>query len=193
MFEIRIHGRGGQGVVTAAETLSLAAFIERRFAQAIPSFGSERTGAPVVSYCRIADVLLRSREPVSRPDALIIQDPTLRHLPGVFDGLPAGGYLLINSARPVEALGIDAELARLHRSRIAAVDANQIARDHLGRPVPNTALLGAFAALTGQPAFASVIEAVRRTFDPQIAEANVGAATEAFDLVAAAHRERRHA
>ncbi len=79
MFQVRIHGRGGQGVVTAAEMLSLAAFDEGRFAQAFPSFGSERTGAPVVSFARIDDREIRLREPVMQPDALIIQDPTLLH------------------------------------------------------------------------------------------------------------------
>jgi pyruvate ferredoxin oxidoreductase gamma subunit len=79
MFEIRIHGRGGQGVVTAAELLSAAAFAGGRHAQAFPSFGSERTGAPVVSFCRIDDKPIRLREPVMRPDVLIIQDPTLLH------------------------------------------------------------------------------------------------------------------
>ncbi len=74
MFQVRIHGRGGQGVVTAAELLSLAAFAEGRHAQAFPSFGSERTGAPVVAFCRIDDHEIRTREPVSEPDALIVQD-----------------------------------------------------------------------------------------------------------------------
>jgi len=79
VFEVRIHGRGGQGVVTAAELLSVAAFLEGRHAQAFPSFGSERTGAPVISFCRIADRAIRTREPISAPDALIIVDATLLH------------------------------------------------------------------------------------------------------------------
>ncbi len=84
MFQIRIHGRGGQGVVTAAEMLSVAAFREGRFAQAFPSFGSERTGAPVVAFCRLDDKEIRLREPIMQPDALIIQDPTLLHQVDVF-------------------------------------------------------------------------------------------------------------
>src|SRR5262245_42245359 len=84
MFQIRIHGRGGQGVVTAAELLSIAAFMEGKHAQAFPSFGSERMGAPVVAFCRIDDREIRSREPIARPDALIIQDPTLFHSVDVF-------------------------------------------------------------------------------------------------------------
>src|SRR3982751_4240758 len=79
MFQVRIHGRGGQGVVTAAEVLAVAAYLEGRHAQAFPSFGSERTGAPVVAFCRIAGHPIRTREPIGFPRVLIIQDPTLLH------------------------------------------------------------------------------------------------------------------
>jgi pyruvate ferredoxin oxidoreductase gamma subunit len=106
MFQIRIHGRGGQGVVTAAELLSVAAFREGRHAQAFPSFGSERTGAPVVAFCRIDTHPIRLREPILAPDALIIQDPTLLHQVDVFGGLTAGGYILINTSRSFEDLGL---------------------------------------------------------------------------------------
>ena len=97
MFQVRIHGRGGQGVVTAAEMLSVAAFNEGRHAQAFPSFGSERTGAPVVSFCRIDDRQIRVREPIMEPDALIIQDPTLLHQVDLFGGLRPDGFILINT------------------------------------------------------------------------------------------------
>src|ERR1700739_2612502 len=104
-FQVRIHGRGGQGVVTAAEMLSVAAFNEGRFAQAFPSFGSERTGAPVVAFCRIDERPIRTREPVVEPDALIIQDPTLLHAVDVFAGLVPAGYVLLNSSRSFRELG----------------------------------------------------------------------------------------
>ena len=87
MLQIRIHGRGGQGVVSAAEMLSIAAFEQGRHAQAFPSFGSERTGAPVVAFCRIDDRDIRLREPIMAPDVLIVQDPTLLHQVDVFQGL----------------------------------------------------------------------------------------------------------
>src|SRR3569623_1927502 len=109
MFEVRIHGRGGQGVVTAAELLSIAAFEEGRYAQAFPSFGSARTGAPVMAFCRIADGPIRVREPVMMPDALVIQDPTLLHQVNLFQGLKPEGYVLINSARDLAAQGIDSQ------------------------------------------------------------------------------------
>ena len=97
MFQVRIHGRGGQGVVTGAEMMSIAAFLGGHHAQAFPSFGSERTGAPVVAYCRIDDREIRLREPIMQPDAVIIQDPTLLHQVDVFGGLKKDGYILINT------------------------------------------------------------------------------------------------
>src|SRR4051812_50208963 len=114
MLQIRIHGRGGQGVVTAAEMLSIAAFEQGRHAQAFPSFGSERTGAPVVSFCRIDDREIRLREPIVSPDALIVQDPTLLHQVDVFGGVKPGAAVLINTGRPLARLGL-AELARTLR------------------------------------------------------------------------------
>ena len=87
MFQVRIHGRGGQGVVSGAEMLSVAAFLEGRYAQAFPSFGSERMGAPVMAFCRIDDKEIRLREPVLEPDALIVQDATLLHQVDLFSGL----------------------------------------------------------------------------------------------------------
>jgi pyruvate ferredoxin oxidoreductase gamma subunit len=91
MFQVRFHDRGGQGVVTAAELLASAAFLEDRYAQAFPSFGSERMGAPVMSFCRIDGGPIRTREPVSEPDALVIQDPTLLHQVDLFAGLKSDG------------------------------------------------------------------------------------------------------
>ena len=106
VFEIRIHGRGGQGVVTAAEMLSVAAFMEDRHAQAFPSFGSERMGAPVVSFCRIDERPIRLREPIAEPDAVIVGDPTLLHQVDVFGGAKADAYVLINTSRSLDELGL---------------------------------------------------------------------------------------
>jgi len=136
MLQIRIHGRGGQGVVTAAEMLSLAAFEQGRHAQAFPSFGSERTGAPVVAFCRIDDREIRLREPILAPDVLIIQDPTLLHQVDVFQGLPPDGYVLINSKRSFDELGLAEITRRLRHERLVTVPATEIALKHLGRPLP---------------------------------------------------------
>jgi pyruvate ferredoxin oxidoreductase gamma subunit len=193
MLQIRIHGRGGQGVVTAAEMLSLAAFEQGRFAQAFPSFGSERTGAPVVAFCRIDDREIRLREPIQAPDVLIIQDPTLLHQVDVFQGLKPEGYVLINSKRSFDELGIQDVLRRFRRERLVTVPAGEIAMRHLRRPLPNAALLGGFAALSGLVALESVASAIRHKFKGAVAEANVAAAREAFTCVQRELEELNHA
>ncbi|HWJ80593.1 MAG TPA: 2-oxoacid:acceptor oxidoreductase family protein [Nocardioides sp.] len=183
MFGVRIHGRGGQGAVTAAELLSVAAFGEGRHAQAFPTFGSERTGAPVVAFCRIDDRPIRLREPVAEPDALIVQDATLLHQVDLFAGLGPEGYLVLNTSSTLEALGL-AELGhRLDPARIVTVPATEIARDQLGRPLPNVPLLGAFAALTGRVSLEAVCAAVRARFPGEVGEGNVRAAKVAHDHV----------
>ncbi|MFO1324648.1 MAG: 2-oxoacid:acceptor oxidoreductase family protein [Burkholderiales bacterium] len=192
MYQVRIHGRGGQGVVTGAEMLSIAAFIEGRHAQAFPSFGSERMGAPVTAFCRIDDREIRLREPVLAPDALIIQDPTLLHQVDVFHGLSPGGYILINSSRGFDELGI-AEIARLGQDRRrCTVPATELAMKHVGRPLPNAALLGGFAAISGQVKLESVAAAIRQKFPPAVAAPNIAAAEEAYALVKRS-REALHA
>ena len=183
MFQVRIHGRGGQGVVTAAEMLSVAAFDEGRHAQAFPSFGSERMGAPVVAFCRIDDWEIRLREPVVRPDALIIQDSTLLHHVDVFSGLGSDGYILINSTRTLAELGLEELLSRQSRERVCAVPATEIAMRHLGRPLPNAALLGGFAAITQQLSIGSVVGAIHAKFPGKVGESNVAAARAAFESV----------
>ncbi|MHA1563816.1 MAG: 2-oxoacid:acceptor oxidoreductase family protein [Alphaproteobacteria bacterium] len=185
MFQVRIHGRGGQGVVTAAELLSVAAFAEGKYAQAFPSFGSERMGAPVVSYCRMDGKEIRLREPISAPDALIIQDPTLLHSVDVFKGLNPKGYILINSRRTFEELGIAEYVAKFPAHHVCDVGATELALKHVGRPLPNAALLGGFAAITGQINFDSVEQAILEKFPGDVGAANAAAAREAFDIAKA--------
>lgn len=189
MTEVRIHGRGGQGVVTAAELLSVAAFTEGRHAQAFPSFGSERTGAPVVAFCRISDAAIRTREPVVRPDVLIVQDATLLHQVNVFEGFDRGGYLLINSAHGFGELGLGEFVRGFRRERLLVVPATELAREHLGRPVPNAALLGGFAAMTGIVGLKSVLSAISGRFRGPAAEGNLAAATVAYEFVRAEREE----
>jgi len=189
MFQMRIHGRGGQGVVTAAEMLSLAAFAEGRHAQAFPSFGSERMGAPVVSFCRIDDHEIRLREPIVEPDALIVQDPTLLHQVDVFGGLPPEGFILINSARSFDELGLDDFVKDFRHERLLTVPASEIAREHTGRPVANAALLGGFAALTGQISLDALASAIRQRFRESVGENNVAAARAAHMWVTNELRE----
>jgi len=179
MFQVRIHGRGGQGVVTAAELLSVAAFREGRYAQAFPSFGSERTGAPVVAFCRIDTRPIRLREPILAPDALIIQDPTLLHQVDVFGGLSRDGYVLINTTRSFEELGLGEFMQQFRPERLCTVPATELALEHVGRPVPNAGLLAGFAAVTRQITLESVNAAIREKFAAKVAEANILAASEA--------------
>ena len=182
MFQIRIHGRGGQGVVSGAEMLSVAAFLEGRFAQAFPSFGSERMGAPVMAFCRIDDRQIRLREPVLQPDALIIQDPTLLHQVDLFEGLAARGTILLNSAHSVDTLGLGGFVHGVQHYRLITLPATDLALKHVGRAVPNAALLGGVAAITGVVALDSVVAAIRQKFPTAVADKNVAAATEAFAM-----------
>ena len=185
MFQIRIHGRGGQGVVTAAELLSVAAFLEDKHAQAFPSFGSERMGAPVVSFCRIDTKEIRLREPIVAPDALIVQDVTLFKAIDVFLGLKDSGYLLVNTNQSFGDLQLDPVVAKLPAGHAVTVPATELALKHIGRPVPNAALLGAFAALTGTVRLELVAKAIHEAFPGAMGNANVAAATEAHDAVVA--------
>jgi pyruvate ferredoxin oxidoreductase gamma subunit len=183
MFQVRFHGRGGQGVVTAAELLSMAAFAEGRHSQAFPSFGSERMGAPVVSFCRIDDRPIRTREPVVAPDALVIQDVTLLHQVDLFAGLDEDGYVLVNTSRSFDELGLGEFVRRFRRDRLVTCPATELALEQLGRPLPNAALLGGFAALTGQITLDAIGAAIRGRFSGATGERNVAAATAAYRLV----------
>lgn len=185
MFQVRIHGRGGQGVVTAAEMLSIAAFEEGRHAQAFPSFGSERAGAPVVAFCRIADQEIRLREPIMEPDAIIIQDPTLLHQIDVFAGLKHNGYILINTNKTFEALGLGQFLKDWPPERICTVPATELSLKHVGRPLPNVPLLGGLAAISKVIQLQSVATAINDKFSGKVAEGNIAAATEAYNIVCA--------
>jgi len=186
MFQVRIHGRGGQGVVSAAEMLSIAAFREGKYAQAFPSFGSERMGAPVISFCRMDDSEIRLREPIQEPDALIIQDVTLLHSVDVFGGVKDDGYILINSTRSFQELGIADFVSGFPDHHICDIGATELALKHVKRAVPNAALLGGFAAITGQLHMDSVEAAIMEKFPGAIGEDNVAAAREAYDAAAKA-------
>ncbi|MDD2685592.1 MAG: 2-oxoacid:acceptor oxidoreductase family protein [Gallionella sp.] len=193
MFQIRVHGRGGQGVVTATEMLSVAAFEEGRHAQAFPSFGSERTGAPVVAFCRIDDKEIRLREPIMEPDALIIQDPTLLHQVNVFAGLKQDGYVLLNTSHSFETLGLGDMLSTHKSERFCTLPATELGLKHIGRPIPNVPLIAGFAALSDMFKLSSVIMAINEKFSGKVAEGNIAAATEAYELVKEQMEGRTHA
>ena len=186
MLQVRFHGRGGQGVVTAAELLSVAAFIDGKESQAFPSFGSERMGAPVMAFCRIDDTPIRLREPVSAPDALIIQDPTLLTDRNLFAGLTDGGFVLVNSGKDPRALGIDSIVERLPSGHVRTAPASDVARELLGKPLPNAALLGGFVALTSAVRLESLIAAIKQKFPGKIGEKNAQAAQKTYELIVGA-------
>ncbi len=184
MFQVRIHGRGGQGVVSAAEMLSVAAFVEGKHSQAVPSFGSERMGAPVVAYVRVDDDEIELREPVLDPNLLIVQDPTLFAAIDVFSGLRDDGYLLINTSKTLQELGIEDAAKKLPSGHVATVAATELAMKHLKRPTPNTVLLGAFTAMNDTVKIDSVCKAILQKFPGRIGEMNVEAARAAYAAAA---------
>jgi pyruvate ferredoxin oxidoreductase gamma subunit len=179
MLEIRIHGRGGQGNVVAAYLLATAAIEEGRYGQAFPAFGAERRGAPVVAFTRIADRPIRRRCQVREPAFLIIQDQALLQVGGVTDGLPESGRILVNSTLDPEA--VSAELDR----EVVCLPATQLANEFLGRPVPNTALLSAFLALTGLLPRDALVRALGQRFRGALLERNVRLVEAAADQVEA--------
>jgi pyruvate ferredoxin oxidoreductase gamma subunit len=183
MFQIRIHGRGGQGVVSASELISVAAFEEDKYSQAFPSFGSERMGAPVQAFTRISDEPILSREPVMNPDMLIIQDPSLFHAVNVFEGARTDGYLLINSSRSIEQLGIEDMTSKYPPGHVQILPATELAMKYIKQPKPNTVLLGAFAALTGMLQLEGLEKAIRERFPPRIAEPNIIATSAGFQHI----------
>ena len=183
MFQIRIHGRGGQGVVTAAEMLALAGFMEGHMAQAFPSFGSERTGAPVVAFARLSSQEIRLREPVLEPDVVLIQDRTLLDSVDVFGGLKAEGYVLINSSQSVEALGLEDLAGRLPAGHVLPVPATRYALEKIGRPLPGAGMLAGFAAMTGMMKLESVQAAYNEKFSGRVAQANAEVAALAYESI----------
>ncbi|MEO6704175.1 MAG: 2-oxoacid:acceptor oxidoreductase family protein [Jatrophihabitantaceae bacterium] len=184
MLAIRIHGRGGQGVVTMAELLAAAAFDSGHEVQAFPSFGSERMGAPVTSFCRVGTSPIVIRDPITEPDVVIICDATLLHHVDVFSGLSATGMVLLNSEHTPSQLGLGELVERLAGAGlVVTVPATEIARRHTGRTLPSGPLLGACAALLPEFAISSVDWAIRSRFGRKVADGNVAAAGESFELV----------
>jgi 2-oxoacid:acceptor oxidoreductase gamma subunit (pyruvate/2-ketoisovalerate family) len=185
MRELRIHGRGGQGAVIASKLLAAALFHEGRWVQSFPAFGVERRGAPVTAFLRIADEPIRLRCEITEPDDLIVLDPTLIHVVDVTAGLKRRGTILINSEEPPEGYP-----DLVQRFRVATVRAGEIAaRHHLGsrtQPIVNTAILGAFAAISGLVGLDSVCAAIREEVPHP--EENEQAAREAAEAVRVAEQ-----
>ncbi len=177
MIEIRFHGRGGQGAVTGVRMLSSAVHIEGKHTQAIPQYGTERRGAPVVAFCRISDEFIKERDLVHEPDIVVVLDPLLGKTVEVTQGLKKGGLVLVNHPGSYLEAGLGGGF------RVATVDATSIALETLGRPITNTAILGAFAKVTGLVGLASLEEAVRSEFPERIVKSNILAMRQAYEEV----------
>jgi 2-oxoisovalerate ferredoxin oxidoreductase gamma subunit len=175
--ELRWHGRGGQGCVTASELLAKAVIEEGRWAQAIPSFGPERRGAPVSAFNRISDEEIHIRSGVYEPDILVVLDQTLLSLEEIIDGLKPDGIVIVNSKQPPEVIRSRIKFV----GKLALVDASGIALQVIGVPIANTAILGAVARATNLVSLDAVAGAIRERFPGSIGEKNAAAARRAFE------------
>ncbi len=174
MIEIRFHGRGGQGAVTAADLLAMAAFFDGKYSQAFPSFGTERRGAPVAAFARISDSFIRIRSQIYYPDYVIVQDPSLLEVVNVTNGIKASGKVLINTEKNPEDMAIESE------AEVYSINATRIALDVLGLPIVNTAMIGAFGALSREISLESVKKAVEKRFPEKLALKNAKAVEVAY-------------
>ncbi|HJJ91031.1 MAG TPA: pyruvate ferredoxin oxidoreductase subunit gamma [Methanocorpusculum sp.] len=176
MKELRIHGRGGQGSVTAAELSATAAFEGGMYAQAFPAFGVERRGAPVQAFVRFSNEKIRLRSQVYEPDYIIVQDSTLIRDVDVFAGMSDGGIAIINTEKRGE-YNLPADV------KLIAIDATEIALEEIGLPITNTTLMGAFSAATSEITLDALKNAIEKRFPGKTAESNLAAAKHAYNMV----------
>ena len=179
MKEIRIHGRGGQGSVTAAELLAVAAFEDGKYSQAFPAFGVERRGAPVMAFVRLNDKPIRLRSQIYEPDYVIVQDATLVDVVNVAAGAKPDGIILINTEKSPESFNLNT------KASVKALDATKLAMDIIGKPIVNTTLVGAFAGVSGLIRPESIKNAVMERFPGKVGEKNAKAIQAAYDLMEA--------
>jgi pyruvate ferredoxin oxidoreductase gamma subunit len=178
MFEMRFHGRGGQGAVTSAELTAQAAIAEGKYGQAFPSFGPERRGAPVMAFARASDEPIRNRSAVYTPDAVLVLDASLLYLVDVGQGLQENGTIVINSGRSPDELRKEFKLP----GRLASVDALTIAMETIRRPITNTTMLGALVKATAVVGAEALEEAINNRFGP-LGRRNIAAMRRAIESV----------
>ena len=182
MLEIRWHGRGGQGAVTSAELIALAAIKEGKYAQAMPSFGPERRGAPVLAFDRVSITTpIRTRAPVTEPDVVVVLDPGLLYITDVTSGLKRDGALVVNSPKSLDT--IKSEFGGPWK--LAVVNGTAIARELLGVPIVNTTMIGALVKVTEIFSLASLEEPIKERFGAR-AKNNINACQKAYNEVAIA-------
>lgn len=179
MYEVRFHGRGGQGARMAAEALADAAFLEGNYAVAFPFFGAERRGAPVVAFTRFDQKKIRIRTQIYEPDYVVVLDDKLVDLINITEGLKKGGMAIINSPKKPEEIDLGKKVST------ATIDATGISLEVLGVPITNSAILGAFAKATGLLDIDSIKKGIVDMFsmrmDKKLAEKNARAAAIAYD------------
>lgn len=179
MYEVRFHGRGGQGAVMAAQALAEAAVIGDKYAIAFPFFGAERRGAPVLAFTRIHNEKIYSRTQIYSPDCVVVLDDTLLDTVDISHGLKDNGIAVINSTKKPQEIGLGRQI------RTAVVDATSIALEMLKAPITNTAILGAFSKATGVVGIDSVEKAIMSRFGEKLGEVagrkNAEAARMAYD------------
>lgn len=177
MIEIRFHGRGGQGAVTSAELVALAAIELGKYAQSMPSFGPERRGAPVQAFLRVSDEPVRVRAEVTSPDIVVVLDDTLIHVVNVTAGLKEKGLVVVNTKQSEG----DIRTAMNYKGRLATVDALTIALAALKVPITNTTMIGAFLCATNLVPLDAIILQIEHRFNPKLAERNIVALKRAFE------------
>lgn len=185
MVEIRWHGRGGQGLVLASRFLAAAALRENLYFQAFPQFGTERMGAPIMAYTRLSDAPINLRCAVYTPDVLIVLDPSLFEAIVVTEGLKEGGILIANYPGPPAEVA--ATVGADGRFKVYAVDATRISQEELGRPIPNTPMVGALTRVIGLISLDNVLAEFRESFgsrfSPEVTEKNLRALRRAYKEV----------
>ncbi len=178
LVEVRWHGRGGLGAVTSAELVAHAAISEGKYAQSFPSFGPERRGAPVLAFLRVSDQPIRTRTVIQKPDIVVVLDPSLLRAVDVTVGLKENGKIIINSRKsPAE---LKAEFG--FRWPVAAVNATRIARETIGLPITNTAMIGALLKVTPVVNLGSVTKQLEERFGVR-GRANMEAVKRAYDEI----------
>jgi pyruvate ferredoxin oxidoreductase gamma subunit len=179
LIEIRWHGRGGQGAVTSTEMLAQAAIAEGKYAQAFPSFGPERRGAPVQAFNRVdSREPVRIRADITQPDCVVVLDPSLLGKVNVTSGLKKDGWVIINTRKTAEQIKSEFGI----KYPVATINATKIAREVLGVPIVNTTMLGAVVKITGVIDKKSAHAPLDKRFG-RLGERNIKAMETAFDQV----------
>lgn len=173
MKEIRIHGRGGQGAVTAARMLASAFVLEGKYVASFPMYGFERRGAPVAAFTRVDEKQIREKTQVYTPDCMMVIDPTLLKISTLFSGLKPEGTLIVNSPNFDSQMNENLKVA-------GVIDATRIAVAEIGRDIPNTCLCGAFAAVTGWVSIESVIKALAEYQSGDMLQRNIRSAERGY-------------